>query len=331
MKEQEAIDSNNTNYQRIHGRIRKYIKNRNIQELLRRKSILFATGGQEKKINLFTNSLEYTGSLFGHKGDIRCLLPIIYIKDRNIRKRELVSSGDDAKIKIWDLGNNRKILISTLPSSHISWIRALCLPRPRILISGSDDTSLIIWDLEELKPIRTLSGHKLGIQAILRINDSQVISGDLGGELKIWDIDQGICIREMASTPGLLAMKNFNRYIGCSTRYTFSLWELESSQPKKKYILDAGFSIEYFPKGDSSIIRGMNSGELEILDLENGNWQQTILLHSDYIRCILRMVSDIVITASDDHTLKVIDISTAISYFEFRMNGGWIYSLAKFN
>ena len=164
----------------------------------KRKCALFAAAGMDKKINLFSNSLEYMGSFRGHERDIVCLASI----------SNIVSSGS----YIWNLKS--RAIISTL-SNHTGVITALCHPRVNIPVSGSVDKSLIIWEynLEENStyPKFILQEHESYIRGIIRLNSLEIISGDWEGNLKIWNIEEGICISQMripiTDCDGLYQMK----------------------------------------------------------------------------------------------------------------------------
>ena len=99
------LPNSNDIYQQTTPKIAKYIKNKNRLKIFKEKSILFASGSY-KLINLFSNSLEFMGSLKGHNGLIRCLKSLNPIT---------LASGDynDGSIKIWDLEKNFSI-VSTL-------------------------------------------------------------------------------------------------------------------------------------------------------------------------------------------------------------------------
>ena len=68
-------------------------------------------------------------------------------------------------------------------------------------MSGSVDKSLIIWEYNlegnSTYPKFILQGHESYIRGILRLNSCEIISGDWEGNLKLWNIEEGICISQM--------------------------------------------------------------------------------------------------------------------------------------
>ena len=188
MKEEKTL-VNKEDYERITPRIAYYIKNKNITRILKKKCPLFAAGGNEWIINLFSNSLEYMGYFSGHKGRIQCLCTV----SSNI----LASGSDDKTIKIWNIED--RSIMSTL-SGHTKEVSALCHVKEGVLVSGSWDKSLIIWSKSSpgssiYSHRQTLRGHRSDIEGIIGISNTEIISGEDNGDVMIWNIDQDLCIR----------------------------------------------------------------------------------------------------------------------------------------
>ena len=67
---------NKEKYERTIPRIGYYMKSKNITRIIKEKCPIFAAGGKEAIINLFSNSLEHMGYFSEHKEIIRCLCAI---------------------------------------------------------------------------------------------------------------------------------------------------------------------------------------------------------------------------------------------------------------
>ena len=94
MEEEKAIL--NKEYERVTPIIGYYMKSKNIARIFKEKCPIFAAGGDEAIINLFSNSLEHMGYFSGHKDWIRCLCAI---------SNKILASGSlDTTIKIWKIG-----------------------------------------------------------------------------------------------------------------------------------------------------------------------------------------------------------------------------------
>ena len=136
MEERKTTDINDE-YMRIVPRIGYYLKSKNIAAIFKQKYVLFAAGSSERRIELFSNSLEHMGSLCGHEDCIWCLCAL--------PNKTLASGSYDTTIKIWDI--EERTLISTL-FGHTNRVSALCYVREGVFVSGSADYCLIIWSME---------------------------------------------------------------------------------------------------------------------------------------------------------------------------------------
>ena len=190
MEEEKGV-VNKEKYERVTPRIGYYIKCKNIARIFKEKYLLFASGGNEAIINLFSNSLEHMGYFSGHKHSIRCLC--------TISNKILASGSTDTTIKLWNIED--RSIMSTL-SGHVKGVYALCYVKEGVLMSGSWDNSLIIWSKSRPESStyshrQVLTGHTTRIMGIIRINNREIVSGEVDGDLMMWNIDQGLCIRHI--------------------------------------------------------------------------------------------------------------------------------------
>ena len=123
-----------------------------------------AAGDENKRISLFSNSLEHMSTLTGHKWGISSLC--------GISNKILASGSDDANIKIWDI--EERVIMSTL-SGHTDYVSALYYVEDGQLVSGSGDKSLIIWSKlagssSTYSNKQQLTEHRSLISGIIRIN-----------------------------------------------------------------------------------------------------------------------------------------------------------------
>ena len=94
MEETKNIRSvSHNNYSRRMSEMTDYLRGKHIQRV-NRKCPLLAAGGRDRRIDIFSNSLEHIFSLYGHKGEIRCLAT-------QEESRILASGSEDKSIK-WD-------------------------------------------------------------------------------------------------------------------------------------------------------------------------------------------------------------------------------------
>ncbi|MBI1917150.1 MAG: WD40 repeat domain-containing protein [Planctomycetes bacterium] len=80
-------------------------------------------------------------------------------------------------------------------------IHALCLmPDEDVLLTASGGETIEFRSLPDGQLLRTLSGHSNSVSALtLAANGRTLYSGDLAGDLKVWDLKTGKVTRELAT------------------------------------------------------------------------------------------------------------------------------------
>ena len=329
MEEEKGV-LNKEKYERATPRIGYYMKSKNIARIFKEKCPIFATGGYDRRINLFSNSLEYMGYFSGHKEWIYCLCAI---------SNKILASGSwDKTIKIWNIED--RSIMSTL-YGHTGRVYALCYVKEGVFVSGSDDRSLIIWSKSTPKssiysPKQTLTGHKSPIMAIIRLNNRKIVSGEDYGDLMMWNIDEGLCIRHIPYVRGFSYLNQMKQHIGGDVVVSYwgkvKVWRAANNwgEAIKQFDVCEGDSIEFL-SGDL-LLKGGNKGQLEFIDYaQTGCKLPPIIegLHLNRINAIQRIAKNIVITASDDEYLKVIHPISRRCYLRFKARES-LYTLAYF-
>ena len=331
--EEEKGFANKEKYERVISRIGYYMKSKNIARIFKEKCPIFAAGGYEEIINLFSNSLEHMGYFSGHKNWIRSLYPIT-------NNKILASGSVDKTIKIWNIED--RSIMSTL-SGHTDAVSVLCNLKEGVLVSGSDDNSLIIWskstpESSNYSHRQTLTGHKSAIFGIIRLNNREIVSGELDGVIMMWNIDQGFCFRQIPRLSDfcdfLNQMKQHMRGdVVVNYRYKLRVWETANDLGNthiKQFDVCDGWSIEFL--SEDLLLIGGQEGQLEFIDYgEIGCQLPPIIMgvDSECINAIKRIAKNIVITASEDGYLKVIHPLFRRCYLKFKARK-FIYALAYF-
>ena len=331
MEEAKTI-INKEKYERIISRIGYYMKSMNIARIFKEKYPLFAAGGEERIINLFSNSLEHMGYFSGHKRWIQCLCPISNI---------ILASGLwDKTIKIWNIED--RSIMSTL-SGHTGNVIALCNVKEGVLVSGSGDGSLIVWSKSRPESStyslrHVLTGHKSCIWGIIRLSNTEIVSGELYKDLRMWNIDQGICIRHIPSVMKYDSLYQMKQHIGGNVFLSYgkkvNVWGAANNwgvnRIKKFYKVCYGWSIEFL--SGNLLLRGGTGGQLEFIDYAKTCCKLPPIimgLHLACINAIQRIAKNIMVTASRDGYLKVVHPIFRICYLKFKA-GDPLRALAYF-
>ena len=210
-----------------------------------------------------------------------------------------------------------------------------------MLISGSEDKSLIVWEhsleVSKLIPKHVLSGHMSYISGIIRLSEVEIICGEYGGDLRIWNIRDGICIIYIPRTTDfdyLSQIKIFRelnaniRVALCSER-AVTVWGADNNWEVPYKVItqengglgnQKGYSIELL--SGNIMLRGGDRGILEFIDYTQmaERLLPPIALPLKNIYELKRIGRNIVVFASMDGTLRVIDPFLRKCYFIFYKN-----------
>ena len=146
-------------------------------------------------------------------------------------------------------------------------------------------------------------------------------------DLMMWNIDQGLCIRHIPKVGGFVGLWQMKQHtrgdVVVSYRNQVKVWGAANDwgqNPIKQFNnVCLGHPIEFL--SGNWLLRGGYEGQLEFIDYEQtGNeLPSTIMwLHSMFINAIQRIVRNIVVTASYDEYLKVIDPISRRCYLKFK-------------
>ena len=127
---------------------------------------------------------DLANSVFAHK--MGCIFAVDFSPDE-----KLLATGDDERIKIWQMPEGKQIL--TLPGHDAPPVWTLTFsPDGKIIASGSSDRTVRLWDVATGQCLQILSGHQGSIWALAFSPDSTVLaSGSEDGKIKLWRVKTG--------------------------------------------------------------------------------------------------------------------------------------------
>ncbi|KAL0218556.1 hypothetical protein P9112_004209 [Eukaryota sp. TZLM1-RC] len=190
----------------------------------RKSNLVYATGGKDKAVNVwtigednFTLSLKHTGAVDSVSFD---------------PEEQVIAAGSDSgSIRLFDLSNE-----STSRTFVGHRTSTSCLdfhPYGHVMVSGSVDTNIKLWDIRSRKDICTYRGHKSNITSVkISPHGRWVISAGADGQLKVWDITAGKVLSTLTTEGGVFTSLCFHPTefllaTGSEDR-TAKLWELDS-------------------------------------------------------------------------------------------------------
>jgi WD40 repeat protein len=167
---------------------------------------LLASSSYDSTIKLWDLATdECINTLTGHT-------QIAFSVDFNPLGTKLVSSSFDTSIKVWDVQTG--CCLQTLQDHSRMVVAALFTPDGQKIISGSQDLTLRIWseiDLDNWQCTKALQGHQNNIWSIaLDSRGETLISGDMSGVIKFWDVESGKSLKTLNSISGSFRGLAFN-------------------------------------------------------------------------------------------------------------------------
>ena len=180
---------------------------------------------------------------------------------------KLASGSYDSTIRIWDIYNNREEkLIKEMG-------KVLCLLEfeEDKLLSGTSDNCINLWDLnsDEDNCQFSFKGHTLWVNSLVKLNNNYFASASNDSKIRIWDYYNKNCFNILKGHTDcilyLILLKQNNNYL-CS---------------------------------------GSVDLTIRIWDWENSNCLHVLRGHKNWVKCICELSNGIILSGSDDYTIKL--------------------------
>lgn len=104
-----------------------------------------------------------------------------------------VTGGSDGRLIWWETAAKAPQPIRKI-DAHKGWIRSLDVsPDGKLLVSGGNDNAVRLWNIADGTPVKELLGHERHVYCVYfhPRDNNIVLSGDLVGVLKQWDVNAG--------------------------------------------------------------------------------------------------------------------------------------------
>lgn len=176
------------------------------------------------------------------------------------------------------------------------------------IITASDDSFIKIWNLDgSLR--RTLAGHIGGVWTLEYI-DNILVSGATDRSIRVWNIESGLCIKELighSSTVRCLQM-NKTRVVSGSRDQTLRIWDLNSG--KCLFLLQGHTSsVRCVALHGNRIVSGSYDFTCRVWDLDTGNCLMELTGHQQRIYS-LAFDGNYIVSGSQDATIRVYEAQT---------------------
>ena len=186
------------------------------------------------------------------------------------------------------------------------------------LASASYDKTVKIWDMNSGQCLQRLVGHSDLVQSLaFSHNSNRLASASIDTTVKVWNTNSGKCLQTFKGHSSEVTSVAFShdstRVASASVDKTIKVWAVSSGQPFQT-------------------LRGRRSSDVSVAsfrETNNSDWPQTLDGHSDCIRSLVSSKNSAwLASASEDHTVKLWDISSGKCFQTLKGHSSHVISVA---
>ena len=192
----------------------------------------------------------------------------------------LATGAGDATVKIWDIDNNQKEIISFNDHQNAIWGVSFH-GSGHFLASCSMDTTAKIWDLSSQRCRTTLRGHNDSINTLEFLEFSNtLLTGSADKTLKLWDARTQLCAHTYSGHTHSINSASFSKrgdkMVSTDSFGIVNIWDIRNTRSEIRRVdlgIHAGNSIKYHPSGDFIVV-ACADGSVKVLDcaqMESGD------------------------------------------------------------
>ena len=227
----------------------------------------------------------------------------------------LVSAGDDATVRVWDVatGAPRHTL-----TGHTSAIRALAVvPDGSWLVSASRDTTVRVWDVATGTARHTLIGHTGSVGSVVIATDGTwLASAGTDGVVRAWDAVSG-AVRYAASghldwVLALVIAEDGSWLASSGQDQTVRIWDATTGAHRHTFTGHSGtVGALAVARNRSWLASSGSDGTVRIWDPLAGDAGESSLLRTGPLRVLARASDGAwMVSGGDDGVVRVWDAAT---------------------
>lgn len=153
-------------------------------------AVILATAGFDHKIRFWEASREKCTRLLRHPDSQVNALSITYDK-------RFIAAAGNPHARIFDIQsqNNNPLISYDAHQGNVTCVGFQC--DAKWMFTGSEDRTIRIWDLRAPRWQRQYECDAPVNSVVLHPNQTELISGDQGGNVRVWDLQANACMQEI--------------------------------------------------------------------------------------------------------------------------------------
>ncbi|KAK7506109.1 hypothetical protein BaRGS_00002831 [Batillaria attramentaria] len=246
----------------------------------------------------------------------------------------MVSSSEDATIKIWDYetGDYERTL-----KGHTDSVQDIAFDSSgKFLASCSADMTIKLWDFQGFECIKTMYGHDHNVSSVTFLpNGDFIVSASRDKTIKMWEVATGYCVKTFTGHREWVRMARVNQdgslLASCSNDQTLRVWSVSSKECKMElreheHVVEclawapesaapaiteaASIDAKNTKRNGPFLASGSRDKTIKFWDVSTGLCLFTLVGHDNWVRgLVFHSGGKYLLSASDDKTLRIWDIA----------------------
>jgi WD40 repeat protein len=241
---------------------------------------MFATGGADKIIRVWSSDGTLLKTLEGHGGEV-------YALAFTPNGQWLVSGSLDKTVKVWSVSTGKLQFTLTGHSSAVYSVSAS--PDNKTIASAGFDKNICLWDISTGQLIQTITGHTQSVYAVT-FSPHGTLLATAGGDrtIKVWNVSDGSLVWNLTGHGnnifGLAFHPDGTTLLSGSYDNSIRVWNLSDGSLVRIVQRDSNSISSLALSADARILVSGNTEEkINVWDAETFSLLQSSYAHTDVV------------------------------------------------